>query len=43
MIPIQQLLSRIQWDQEFGRGEFVLGYYDRVLEEIVGVQVRKKS
>lgn len=37
MIPIHQLLSRIQWDREFGRGEFVLGYYDRVLEEIVRV------
>lgn len=37
MIPIQQLLSRIQWDQEFGRGEFVIGYYDRILDQIVRV------
>ncbi len=25
------MLDRIKWDAEFGRGEFVLGYYDRVL------------
>ena len=30
MIPIQDLLHRIQWDAEFARGDFVLGYYDRV-------------
>ncbi len=28
--PIQELLHRIKWDLEFGRGEFALGYYDRV-------------
>ena len=33
MQPIQDLLHRIQWDAEFGRGEFALGYYDRVLHE----------
>lgn len=32
MIPIHDLLSRIQWDREFGRDAFVLGYYDRILE-----------
>lgn len=37
MIPIHQLLSRIQWDREFGKGDFVIGYYDRVLAEIVRV------
>lgn len=37
MIPIHNLLSRIQWDRDFGRGEFVLGYYDRILEEVVRV------
>lgn len=35
MIPIHELLSRIRWDPEFGRGEFLIGYYDRVEEEIV--------
>ena len=29
MIPIHELLSRIRWDQEFGRGRFEIGYYDR--------------
>jgi len=37
MIPIHHLLSRIRWDPDFGRGEFVLGYYDRILEEVVRV------
>ena len=37
MIPIHNLLSRIQWDREFGQGEFVLGYYDRILGEVVRV------
>ncbi|HEY8037716.1 MAG TPA: DUF504 domain-containing protein [Methylobacter sp.] len=35
MIPIQELLHRIRWDQEFGRGEFVIGYYDRIGHEII--------
>jgi uncharacterized protein (UPF0248 family) len=30
MIPIQDLLRRIQWDSEFGKAEFVIGYLDRV-------------
>ncbi|MDD3619370.1 MAG: DUF504 domain-containing protein [Desulfobulbaceae bacterium] len=37
MIPIHQLLSRIRWDREFGRGRFAIGYYDRVRDEIVRV------
>lgn len=37
MTPIHRLLSRIRWDPEFGRGEFALGFYDRVLAEIVRV------
>jgi len=36
MIPIQELLSRIRWDDTFG-GSFVLGYYDRVNNEIMHV------
>lgn len=30
MIPVQDLLHRIQWDSEFGKAEFVIGYLDRV-------------
>jgi uncharacterized protein (UPF0248 family) len=37
MLPIHKLLSRIRWDPEFGRGTFVIGYYDRVLDRIVTV------
>jgi len=37
MIPIHELLSRIQWDEEFGRAEFVIGYYDRVRDEVLTV------
>lgn len=37
MISIYTLLSRIRWDREFGRGEFTIGYYDRVLDEIIRV------
>ncbi|MDR9500474.1 MAG: DUF504 domain-containing protein [Desulfurivibrionaceae bacterium] len=37
MIPIQKLLSRIRWDEDFGKGDFVVGYYDRVADEIRAV------
>jgi len=37
MIPIQELLNRILWDEEFGRGSFALGYYDRVEDRIIVV------
>jgi uncharacterized protein (UPF0248 family) len=37
MQPLQDLLHRIRWDPEFGKGSFALGYYDRVdrAEQIV--------
>jgi uncharacterized protein (UPF0248 family) len=28
MIPIHELLSRIRWDRDFGRGRFEIGYFD---------------
>ena len=37
MVPIQELLSRIRWDPEFGRANFVIGYRDRVTGQIVAV------
>ena len=43
MIPIQDLLHRICWDPEFGRGEFVIGYYDRIEHEIICVPFREIS
>jgi uncharacterized protein (UPF0248 family) len=41
MIPIQELLNRIHWDAEFARGEFVIGYYDRVEDRIIEVPLRE--
>ena len=41
MTPIHELLNRIRWDPEFGRGEFVIGYYDRVAGRIVRVPLRQ--
>ncbi len=36
MQPLEELLDRIKWDPEFGKGSFALGYYDRVADrEIV--------
>lgn len=40
MIPIHELLSRIRWDPDFGRGEFVLGYLDRVDRRVRRVALR---
>lgn len=37
MIPIHELISRIRWDMEFGRGHFEIGYYDRLLDKIIRV------
>lgn len=41
MIPIQDLLHRIQWDPEFGRGEFEIGYLDRLAHRISRVPWRQ--
>ena len=35
MIPIHELLNRIRWDRDYGRGDFTLGYYDRVEDRII--------
>jgi uncharacterized protein (UPF0248 family) len=37
MTTIQDLLHRIRWDPKFRRGEFVIGYYDRVERAIIDV------
>jgi uncharacterized protein (UPF0248 family) len=41
MIPIQDLLRRIQWDRAFGNAEFEIGYIDRVTGEIVRVPFQR--
>lgn len=35
MQPIHDLLKRIHWDTEFGKGEFELGFYDRLEATII--------
>ncbi len=40
MMPLHELLSRIRWDPVFGRGEFVLGYLDKVRHELVYVPLQ---
>ena len=37
MMPIQDLLNRIRWDKEFARGQFELGYFDRVERRVIVV------
>ena len=34
METILELLNRIRWDDEFGRGTFEVGIYDRVADSI---------
>ena len=41
MIPIQELLNRIRWDKKFGRGQFQVGYLDRVEEKVLMVPFRE--
>ena len=36
-VPIHELLNRIRWDAEFARGEFELGYFDRIEGRIIVV------
>lgn len=40
MIPIQELLNRIRWDPEFGKGSFRIGYYDRVDDKIIYLSLK---
>lgn len=30
MQPVQDLLNRIRWDEEFSKADFTIAYYDRV-------------
>ncbi len=34
METIRELLSRIRWDDEFGKGSFDIGIYDRVADAV---------
>ena len=35
MIPIHELLNRIRWDAAYTKGNFVIGYYDRVEDKVI--------
>jgi uncharacterized protein (UPF0248 family) len=41
--PIHELLNRIRWDTEFARGDFELGYFDRVTKQVVVVPFKEVS
>jgi uncharacterized protein (UPF0248 family) len=41
MIPIQELLNRIHWDEAYGNAVFVIGYYDRMQDSIVSVSLKE--
>ena len=40
MRPIQEVISRIRWDKEFAKGQFEIGYYDRIKNEIITVPLK---
>lgn len=35
MITIRELLNRIHWDRQYGRGKFSIGYFDRLEGRII--------
>ncbi len=37
MQPVQDLLSRIRWDEVFAAADFEIGYYDRIVKKIIQV------
>jgi uncharacterized protein (UPF0248 family) len=41
VLPIRQLLNRIRWDPEFARGNFELGYFDRLAGRVMLVPFRE--
>lgn len=41
MVPIHELLNRIRWDPEFGRGQFEIAYLDRLEKELVRVSFER--
>jgi len=42
-VPIHELLNRIRWDTVFARGNFELGYLDRVENRIIVVPFAEVS
>ena len=40
MQPIHELIDRIHWDKEFANAKFVIGYYDRVEDRVIRVDLK---
>lgn len=43
MQPVQELLNRIRWDQDYATADFEVGYYDRVENRVVRVPFQELS
>ena len=43
MMPVQDMLHRMQWDSAFGKSEFVVGYLDKVAGRVVRVPFGRVS
>lgn len=41
MIPVHELLNRIRWDEDYGKAKFVIGYYDRIENNIIHVPLKE--
>ncbi len=41
MQPIHELLNRIHWDKEFGKGEFDLWFLDHIEKELIKLSLRE--
>jgi len=41
MQPVHELLNRIHWDAEFGKGEFELWFLDHVGQQLVKLPFRE--
>ncbi len=41
MMPIHELLDRIRWDRDFGKGRFEIGYEDHSAREILQIPFEK--
>ena len=39
MLPLHQLLKRIRWDPEFGRGRFRIAYADHLAGGLVAIEL----
>lgn len=41
MTPIHELLSRIRWDPSYATSRFVIGYWDRIEDKVMHVDLRE--